>query len=102
MSTVCIEFHSLLIVGDFNFHIDCPSDANGNELLNILDSFGLYQHVTESTHNEGHTLELIISKGLQISVVRVSDVALSDHYSVLFKMRLPVETCRTLLSYECY
>lgn len=76
----------LLIVGDFNFHVDCPNDVNANELLNILDSLGLSQHGTEPTHNnKGHTLDLIISKGLQISEVGVGDVALSDHYSVFFK-----------------
>lgn len=96
MSAVCIEPDNLLIVDEFNFHIDCHNDANANELLNILDSFGLYQHATEPTHNnKGHTPDLIISKGLQTSEVGVGDVTLSDLYSVFFKTSLPVETCRT-------
>lgn len=73
-------------MGDFNIHVDNPKDGCAKELLNILDKFGHSQHFTDPTHNRGHTLDQVISKGLNISEVVVNDVALSDHCCVLFKM----------------
>ena len=46
--------------GDFN--IDNPTDVCAEELLNILDNFGLSQHVTDPTLNKGHILDLVVSK----------------------------------------
>ena len=60
------------------------------ELCCVLD--GLTQHVTESTHNKGHILDLIISKGLNISTVVATDVALSDHSCVFFESTISVHT----------
>lgn len=31
-----IESYSLLIMVGFNFHVDCPNEANAKELLNII------------------------------------------------------------------
>ena len=56
----------------------------------VLDNYGLTQHVAEPTHNKGHTLDLIISKGLNISKVVVTDVALSDHSCVFFESSISV------------
>lgn len=70
----------MVLVGDCNIHVDNVKDRCAKELLNILGIFGLSQRVTDPTHNKGHILDLIISKGLNISDVVVTDVALSDHY----------------------
>ena len=48
--------------------------------------------MTEPTHNKGHTLDLIISRGLNISKVVVNDVALSDHFCVFFESTISVHT----------
>ncbi|KAI4800683.1 hypothetical protein KUCAC02_009526 [Chaenocephalus aceratus] len=92
LSIVCIDFDRLVIVGDFNIHVDNPQDRGAKELFCVLDSYGLTQHVTEPTHNKGHTLDLIISKGLNISKVVVTDVALSDHSCVFFESSISVHT----------
>lgn len=81
-------------MGDFNIHIDNPKDGSAKELFYILDNFELSQHVTEPTHNKGHILDLIISKGLNISEVVVTDVAFSDHYCVFFKMAISTGTSK--------
>lgn len=58
------------------------------------------QHITEPTHNRGHTLDLVISYGLSTHVSAVMDVALSDHYCVYFNItsfnhqEAPVRTVR--------
>lgn len=50
-----------------------------------LKNFGFTQHVEQPTHTQGHTLDFIIIKGLNISRVSVIDVALFYHFSVIFE-----------------
>ena len=88
LSIISIEHNCLSIVGDFNIHIDNPSDNNTIELNNLLDTFGLSQHVSGLTHNRGHTLDLFITKGLKSSFVSASDVALSDHLCIFLEMNI--------------
>uniref|UniRef100_A0A3Q2P679 Reverse transcriptase domain-containing protein n=1 Tax=Fundulus heteroclitus TaxID=8078 RepID=A0A3Q2P679_FUNHE len=71
--------------GDFNFHVDNPEDRSAKELCDTLRNFNLTQNVKQPTHKQGHILDLIITKGLNISQVNVTDVALSDHFSVTFE-----------------
>ncbi len=78
-----IDFDYVIIVGDFNIHVDNPQDSGTKELFCGLDNYGLTHHVMKPTHKKGHTLDLVISKGLYISKVVVTDVALSDHSCVL-------------------
>ena len=92
LSIVCIDFDCVVIVGDFNIHVDNPQARGTKELYNVLDNYGLTQHVIEPTHNKGHTLDLIISKGLNISKVVVTDVALSDHSCVFFESAISMHT----------
>ena len=42
----------------------------------------------EPTHTRGHTLDLVISKGVNISSVGVKDFALSDHFCVFFDLQI--------------
>ena len=46
----------LLIVGDFNIHVD-SSNNESQSFLNILNANGLIQHVKSSTHQKGHILD---------------------------------------------
>ena len=78
------------MVGDFNIHVDNPKDSGTIEFNNILDSYGLTQHVTGPTHKLGHTLDLVITKGLNISNLMVTDVGLSDHSCIFFKMNISI------------
>ena len=52
----------LLVSGDFNFHLDDPSDADARKFMELMDTFGLLQHITIPTHVSGHILDLIISR----------------------------------------
>ena len=71
----------LLITGDFNFHIDCPSDADAKTFADLLDTFGLIQHVQVPTHSSGHTLDLIITRSTNDVTITspLTTFALSDH-----------------------
>ena len=74
----------LLIAGDFNFHIDEPQDNHANRFIDILDAFGLKQHVSAPTHNKGHTLDLLITRSEDslISRIMIRDPIISDHFAV--------------------
>ncbi len=43
-------------------------------------------------HNRGHTLDLLISRGLNISSIVINDVALSDHFCIFFDILISVTT----------
>ena len=70
----------VIILGDFNIHWDCPSECEPKKLIHILDGSNLTQHVTEPTHQSGHTIDFIITRKEDnlISKVQVSSF-LSDH-----------------------
>lgn len=51
-----------LITGNFNFHLDDPSDGDAKRFIDLLETFDLLQHVMVSTHSSDHILELVISR----------------------------------------
>ena len=50
--------HSLMIVGNFNSHMDTDIDADTIRMCDVLSMYDLTQHVTVPTHVSGHTLSL--------------------------------------------
>jgi len=44
--------HEFMITGDFNIHLDNPTDHLTSQFLSLLSSFNLTQHVNFSTHNK--------------------------------------------------
>ena len=95
-----VSYTSFLLMGDFNFHVDVPSDTVARNFLAVTSSFGLQQHVAFPTHIKGHTLDLVLSSP-ETGLVRESHVSASiggsDHFSVLTTVRahkpsLPLKT----------
>ena len=81
----------LLIVGDFNFHMNEPNDPNASIFLNLLTSFGLAQHVRGPTHQSGHTLDLVITRSVDVLIwsTVAYDQCISDHYPVCATLVIP-------------
>ena len=52
---------NLVIIGDFNFHIESTS-SNSKTFNSLIDSFDLTQKVNFPTHIYGHTLDLLLTK----------------------------------------
>ena len=92
LSLTSTEYDCLVITGDFNVHIDNTLDKYAKELTVVLETFRLSQHVQGPTHNRGHTLDLVITKGVDISSVSVVYAALSDHFSVFLYISTAPQT----------
>ena len=92
----------VIIIGDFNFHVDDIQDRPAQKFLNLLESFNLQQHVEDPTHEAGHTLDLVISNTKDMTSlvknVNVHQCGISDHYCVLFELnaRKPVLVRKTI------
>ena len=90
--------HDIIILGDFNIHMNMLNSQNENKFSEILSGFDLIQHVTENTHESGHILDLVISRQNDfVSNVRVGEF-FSDHKVISFdlKGRRPVPESKTI------
>lgn len=86
-----------IITGDFNIHVDNDMTSNAKEITARLETFGLLHHVERAhTHTQGHTLDLVISKGADISFIDVKDLTLFDlcHFMEAITM-LPTVSAET-------
>ena len=84
LESVLLSKEHILFTGDFNIRINNPRDSDAIKFADLLESFGLQQHVKGSTHKEGHTLNLIITLCSEIVLVAPPKVDgfISDHVSV--------------------
>ena len=74
----------LVLIGDFNIHMDSPEAPDTILFNNFLDSFNLKNLVDFSTHLSNHSIDLIITdkNSSLISHPRRGHV-LSDHHFIL-------------------
>lgn len=79
-------------------------DYDSLKFSDLFESFGLVQHVTKPTHEDGHTLDLIITRCSDgLSAPPIVDCYISDHASVccmLLPKKPPVE--EKLITYRKY
>ncbi len=85
LSMISSEFDCFTIAGDLNIHID------NAEIITTKKS-NFFKHVHGPSKNRGHTLDLLISRGLNISFIVIKDVALSDHLCIFFDILISVST----------
>ena len=50
LETIVLGKEQLVIVGDFNIHVDVPEDSDTKKLIDLLESFSLQQHGDVPTH----------------------------------------------------
>lgn len=86
---VCPE--ELLIIGDFNFHMD-TADRDAAQFGSLLELFNLKQHVTVPTHTSGHILDLVLSRkdaeALKVDKPVVMEQLISNHKTICFQLNL--------------
>ena len=74
----------LVIAGDLNIHFDDPDDCHGKHFCELLELLGLSQHVFQSTHVRGHTLDLIITR----EDSRVHDICVDPRFTLIIVLLL--------------
>ena len=83
---VFVQFNNIIILGDFNLHVNQVFNPEVINFNSIISSFGLSQLIDEPTHVAGNTLDLIITNQteMQIKDIKVDHVNYSDHSFVFF------------------
>ena len=80
----------LLVVGDFNIHVDDKANSDGLRLNDLLYSMNLQQHISAPTHERGHTLDLLITREAEnlVSELTVHAPSLSDHCPITCSLKI--------------
>uniref|UniRef100_A0A672G2J3 Reverse transcriptase domain-containing protein n=1 Tax=Salarias fasciatus TaxID=181472 RepID=A0A672G2J3_SALFA len=88
LSNIVLTHNKILIIGDFNIHVDDSGDSLSNAFIAVLDSIGFTQNVDESTHSHKHTLDLVLTYGIEVSDLNVlpQNPILSDHFLITFQV----------------
>ena len=87
ITSVSPTLSNILILGDFNLHVDSPKCSMAADFLSYLDSLNRTQHVHGPTHNRGHTLDLIITGNIPISDLNIFDIG--DHKAISLSLAIP-------------
>jgi hypothetical protein len=90
MSNAVTSLGQLLVVGDFNFHINNTSDNDAAGFLDVCNSLNLKQHVAGPTHRSGNTLDLVLTRieDNLIKSTQSKDYGYPDHYPVFISVCL--------------
>ena len=86
LNFLCPAFMNIVIVGDFNIHVDCAKCTLAVDFLDLIDCFSLVQHVKAPTHNQGHTLDLVITGDVPVTDPSVLELGISGHGAVLLDL----------------
>ena len=77
----------LLLTGDFNIHVNDPESTDTNTFLDVLDSFGIRDHISFQTHHFNNTLDLDITPCNETFIENSTPGRLfSDHNIVYFNI----------------
>ncbi|XP_026011883.1 uncharacterized protein LOC113014514 [Astatotilapia calliptera] len=79
---------NIILLGDFNVHVDNCDHPLTKDLLSCLDSFSLKQYINFPTHIKGHTLDLVCCSGLTPSICTADELLISDHLLLSFNVHM--------------
>ena len=90
LSNLVLSTDKVIIVGDFNIHVDVDVDSLSTAFISLLDSIGFSQSVNKPTHCLNHTLDLVLTYGIEIEhlIVFPQNPILSDHHLITFEFLL--------------
>ncbi|KAF7643041.1 hypothetical protein LDENG_00246040 [Lucifuga dentata] len=73
LTIALVKYDRVILLGDFNLHVNDCSDSRTAEFMDLVTSLDFTQHVNNSTHNRGNTLDLIFTKGMDVHVLSILD-----------------------------
>ena len=70
-----------VVVGDFNLHVNDPSDNDANIFTDTTLGLGLHQHIEFATQKDGNTLDLLLIEieGKVDILTSAPEAFISDH-----------------------
>ena len=88
-------YGKLLIVGDFNIHVENEKNPDTTKFLSILNQHKLQQHIHVPTHICEGTLDLVLTRDIinerldinELQIIKTNTT--SDHYLVKFMCKFP-------------
>uniref|UniRef100_A0AAQ6IH18 Reverse transcriptase domain-containing protein n=1 Tax=Anabas testudineus TaxID=64144 RepID=A0AAQ6IH18_ANATE len=91
LSDLVLSADKVIIVGDFNIHVDVDDNCLNTAFNSLLDSIGFTQNVNKPTHCFNHTLDLILTYGVEVDqlIVFPQNPLLSDHFLITFEFTVP-------------
>ena len=92
LSSMVVNYSQLLLLGDFNIHVDMEANRFAADFLHLTESFNLIQHVYAATHTHGHTLDLIFTLGLKLNALTIDELFVSDHKAITFNIDFSVDS----------
>ncbi len=84
----------LVLLGDFNIHLDKPQ---ANDFNTLLTSFDLKRVFTMATHKSGNQLDLINTRNYSTDNTLVTPLHTSDHFLITSNLTLTPDTAHTPL-----
>ena len=88
LESASIIGNEIVILGDFNIHLDVNEDPNSRKFTELITTFNLVQHVCEFTHESGHLLDLVITRPTDfVSNLEVGEY-FSDHREITFHLNV--------------
>ncbi len=92
LSTFPEDGTPLVILGDFNIHLDKPQAVDFHTLL---ASFDLKRVLTTATHKSGNQLDLIYTRHCSTEHVLVTPLHTSDHFLLTLNLNMIPQTKHT-------
>lgn len=91
LTYITAKYKHILIMGDFNIHLNDVAASNTVAFLEVMQAFGLEQHVTEYTHKALNILDHIYSEtGDELNITRCeNNECISDHCLVYCEEKIP-------------
>ena len=86
---------NIILVGDFNIHMDNPNLPLTMNLTSCLESAGFQQFTTFPTHSKGHILDLICCSGIIPLDLTAAELPITDHFLLTFTVQLTLSICKT-------
>ena len=105
LSDIQVNYKNLIVLGDFNVHINDPTDNDTQFFISLMKSAGLHQHVGSATHKAGNILDHVYTEeGGDIDIVMCETMDyISDHCIVKCVMNVPKENIvRKTITYRKY
>ena len=88
MNIIPSSNEEVVVLGDFNFHLECIADKDAENFKNILYMHEFKSCVEEPTHEQGGWLDVVATK-VELKV-DCFDVSFSDHKLLMWKSQLRV------------